>query len=165
MYFGFNTTQGKVALQDISIVHMNHKLVKTVLIKIAAVNQTSDPRFVFQHLHPVLSNGASTLLPLVNVAGFHQHLRTIRFTHPAVGANFCMFAVFAITDPVSSKISQGGIGSDHSTTIAIVGKILCGIKTNGTITQSITVIAEPVLCAIFNYGMSQWPNTVSQCVK
>jgi hypothetical protein len=46
VYFGLNTTQGKVALQDISIVHMNHKFVKTVLIKIAVVNQASDPRFV-----------------------------------------------------------------------------------------------------------------------
>jgi hypothetical protein len=46
MHSGLNTTQGKVALQDISIVHMNHKLVKTMLIKIAAVNQTSNPRFV-----------------------------------------------------------------------------------------------------------------------
>jgi hypothetical protein len=46
MYFSLNTTQVKVALQDISIVYVDHKLVKTMLIKIAAVNQTSDPRFV-----------------------------------------------------------------------------------------------------------------------
>ena len=73
-----------------------------------------------------------------------------------------MIGALAIADPVSSKLHQVTIGCDQGTTIAIVGQILCGIKTDSTVAHTLTFVTEPMLCAIFYDGMCQCPQTLRQ---
>ena len=141
-------------LYSISIVNFNHKLMVTVCFKITIINQGTNLA-VFYSLNPVTCNFWSTLLPFVNILGLDHHLGAVNLAHSWVCPNHVMIAMFAVIGPISCIGQYVTIIWYHSTTVAIVGKIFCWIKTNCRChTLSHTVITQPMLCGIFNYYSS-----------
>ena len=137
---GTDTSSLQFIHDRISVVNVNHKLVEAMLVYIGTVNQAAHTR-VSKTLHPVSSNCFTTSLPVIEIAGFDHHLRTVYFAHATVGHILSIAATFAIALPVSCKVQQLSIVCDHSTTIAVVGKVLGGIKADGTCsTMTPTVI-------------------------